>query len=136
MIFYKNIIYNAADGVYSYEQDGVTTVYDFYMISLPAWNEQHLKKVVTDYISKNNPFNELAQTACESGTIRICISFVRPSLEWPIGKILPSKKAEHLSTTATGHLVATCIAVISKGQPVTNYYYSSNFRSQGELIVI
>lgn len=122
-LFCKNVIYNAADGVFHYgDVDNNYTAY--YMISLPYFTEERLERLVTEYVEKQDLFNRIIAEQNITSTARICIYFNRPSLEWPLGKVWSIYEADDLSTTYGGNNVASVIAT-TDGSPVTEYVYSS-----------
>ncbi len=126
VLFCKNVIYNAADGVFHYGNVENTPTYTaYYMISLPYFTEQRLEQLVTEYVEKHDLFNKIIAEQNITTTARICIYFNRPSLEWPLGKVWSVYEADDLSTTYGGNNVATVIAT-TDGSPVTDYVYSSN----------
>ena len=125
VLFCKNAIYNAADGVFNYGGVDGTTYTAYYMISLPYFTEDNLEKLVTEYVEKHDLFNKIIAEQNITTTARICIYFNRPSLEWPLGKVWSVYEADDLSTTYGGNNVATVIAT-TDGSSVTDYVYSSN----------
>lgn len=122
-LLYKNVVYNGANGMYSYSQGNCKTVNAYYMLALPYFGEDHLERIITDYIEDTDLFNKIAKEESALTYTRICIRFNKPSFRWPIGIKLDPDDAEELSTVSRGNEIATCITVIQTGERATSYYY-------------
>ena len=74
-LFYNNVIYNGAKGLFSYSQGTSKTVNAYYIISFPYFSEAHLEKIISNYIEDTDLFNKIVKEEKISANTRICIRF-------------------------------------------------------------